>query len=93
MREHYDGRGFRKSGQVLFQAGDLLRADRGPSARDIVQSDKMHPAIIKGIMGFGEGFSKRDASVKRGIVFSRDVFDVLHFQTSNDLPEVLHYFA
>src|SRR5580658_8586238 len=87
MREHYDGRGFRKPREIRLHPGDLLGSYHGPSRGHIVERDEMNAAMVERVMRRAHELAEHVAAVESGVVLARHYLQLRAANLARDLLE------
>src|SRR5580765_704036 len=75
MREYDDGRRFRKTREIFLQPGQLFGTHLWLGAGNVIESYKMHAAVIEGVITLAEEFAVERAAVEASIMLARNAFD------------------
>src|SRR5882724_12118826 len=90
MGKYYDGRGCMETSQVFLEPRELVWADLGFGARDVVQSDKVDATMVERIKTLSQNISVKSAVIQPGIVLSGNAFNDRHIDAFGNFHELLH---
>src|SRR5262249_19693390 len=71
VREHHNRCRLRKTSQIFSQPSQLLRSNFWLRARNIVERDEVHAAMIERVVGLLEELAIELSAVKPGIMLAR----------------------